>query len=746
MKPESLTKEFGLSAKAIKSLDGYASINYKITTAEGNYILKYYKNPEDLELIQGEVESISAVQNQVEIDLPLQKSKLKVLEDGSFIRLSSFLEGKFLHEVPHTSKLLVDLGQKIAALNMAQFSLSNSAIKARKSKWDLQHTLLNEPKLKFIENPFDRNIVSYFMDAHQMYITPIQDSLRSQIIHGDLNENNVLVDENSMTGLIDFGDICHSPLINEVAIALTYVILLNPNNWLESASSVLRGYVGENALQRQEIELLYQLIASRLCISVLNSAEAKAENGDTEYILQNEKPAWKTLRFWIRTNPILVKNTFLKVCGFHIDPPDSETQLTKRGKVASGSLSLSYSEPIHMSSAAFQYMFDTSGNTYLDAYNNIPHLGHCHPEIAKVISEKARTLNTNTRYLYNEYTSYSEKLLAKFPKQLDKVLLVNSGSAASDLAIRMAKTITKRDFIAVLEHGYHGNTLLGIDASSYKFDGKGGKGKPDNVIKLPLPKEFRGAHSKGEDYALEAISILEKHIALREKPAAFIAEPISGCGGQVPLAKDYLAELKPFLEKHEILLIIDEVQTGFGRLGSHFWGFELHGIVPDLVILGKPMGNGHPIGGVITRADLSARFDKGMEFFSSFGGNPISCAIGEKMLDILNADSLQKNALEVGNYWRDELLALQRRFSVMADVRGHGIFIGVEFLNDDHSPATELAQNIKNKMKEHFVLTSTDGPFDNVLKMKAPLCFSKENVDEFTGKLCSILETLSTTN
>lgn len=739
MKPENLIKEFGLTATAIIALDGYASINYKVTTTKGDYILKYYKNPEELELIQGEIESISAVQHQVEINLPLQKSELKVLDDGSFIRLSSYLEGMFLYEVPHTTELLEDLGEKMAVLNIAQFSLKNSAIKARKSDWDLQHALLNEPKLEFIEDRFDRNIVSYFMDRHLMQVSSIQDSLRSQIIHGDLNENNILVDENSLIGLIDFGDICHSPLINEVAIALTYVILLNPTNWLESASSVLSGYDCKNPLQRQEIELLYQLIASRLCISVLNSAEAKAENGATEYILQNEKPAWKTLRIWIRTNPIMVKNTFLKVCGFSIENRDSETQLAKRKQVASGSLSLSYAEPIHMVSAAFQYMFDSTGNTYLDAYNNIPHVGHCHPEIAQVISEKARTLNTNTRYLYNEYTSYSEKLLAKFPEQLDKVLLVNSGSAASDLAIRMAKTITEKNFIAVLEHGYHGNTMLGIDASSYKFDGKGGKGKPDNVIKLPLPKEFRGAHSTGRTYALEAISILEKHIALGEKPAAFLAEPISGCGGQVPLAKDYLVELKPFLEQHEILLIIDEVQTGFGRLGSHFWGFELHGIVPDLVILGKPMGNGHPIGGVITRTDLSAKFDTGMEFFSSFGGNPVSCAVGEKVLDIIEADGLQENALAVGSYWREELVALQRKFSVMADVRGYGVFIGVEFLNDDLTPATELAQSIKNKMKEQFILTSTDGPFDNVLKMKAPLCFSKDNVDEFMGKLISTL-------
>ncbi len=742
MNPEILLKEFGLVATEIKSLDGYVSVNFKVSTDQKKFILKCYNNPDDLELIQGEVHCISAVLDKLELDLPKPVNDLKIQEDGSFGRLSSFVEGTFLSKVSHTPELLEDLGRKMAALNLALALLKNAAIKARKSEWDLQHVLLNEPKLEFIEDRFDRNIVAYFMDRHRATILPIQDSLRAQIIHGDLNETNILVNGNSVSGLIDFGDICFSPLINEVAISLAYIIMLNPKNGLECASSVLKGYHSKNALQRQEIELIHQLIASRLCTSVLHSAEAKAKNGASAHILNSEKPAWKTLRTWIRTNPILVKNTFLKACGFTLDIPDSETQLAKRKQVASGSLSLSYSEPIHMVSAAFQYMFDAAGNTYLDAYNNIPHVGHCHPEITKVISEKARTLNTNTRYLYNEYTSYSEKLLAKFPKELDKVLLVNSGSAASDLAIRMAKTITERNFIAVLEHGYHGNTMLGIDASSYKFDGKGGKGNPENVIKLPLPKEFRGAHSTGKDYALEAISILEKHIALGQKPAAVLAEPISGCGGQVPLAKDYLVELKPFLEEHEILLIIDEVQTGFGRLGSHFWGFELHGIVPDMVILGKPMGNGHPIGGVITKADLSVRFETGMEFFSSFGGNPISCAVGEKVLDIIESDGLQENALAVGNYWREELEALQRRFSVIADVRGYGIFIGIEFLNEDSTPATDLAQSIKNKMKEQFVLTSTDGPFDNVLKMKAPLCFSKENVDEFIGKLAFILEEL----
>lgn len=383
-------------------------------------------------------------------------------------------------------------------------------------------------------------------------------------------------------------------------------------------------------------------------------------------------------------------------------------------------------------------MYDESGNAYLDAYNNIPLVGHSHPEISRAISNQIRNLNTNTRYLYDQFTRYGEKLLAYFPDKLSKVFIVNSGSEAGDLAIRMARNFTKRNGIAVMEHGYHGNTTLGIEISSYKFDGKGGKGSSSNILKLPLPNLFNGKYSSGVEFANEAIDILERNPD--EKPAVFIAEPISGCGGQVPLAKGYLQHLYPYLNTNRIVTISDEVQTGFGRLGKWFWGFEMHGVEPDMVVIGKPMGNGHPIAAVVTTAEIADAFANGMEFFSSFGGNPVSCEAANAVLDVIEQEQLQKNAEEVGAYFKERLFALKEKYSSIADVRGEGLFLGIEFASTADVSGKSKADLVKNQLKNLFVLTGTDGPGENVIKTKPPLCFTKSNVDEFITKLESILK------
>ena len=223
--------------------------------------------------------------------------------------------------------------------------------------------------------------------------------------------------------------------------------------------------------------------------------------------------------------------------------------------------------------------------------------------------------------------------------------------------------------------------------------------------------------------------------------AAFIAEPIVGCGGQVPLAKGYLKEIYSAIRKQGGVCISDEVQTGFGRLGDVFWGYEMYDVVPDIVILGKPMGNGHPIGAVVTTDEIAEAFNNGMEFFSSFGGNPVSCAIGQSVLDVIEEEQLQQNAKEVGGYYLSQLWELQQKHKFIGDVRGLGLFIGFELVKDRLTlePDTKLAQKIKNELRDKFILVSTDGPYDNVIKSKPPLCFSKENVDEVTEAINSIL-------
>jgi len=732
---------YGLEDSKVKKLDGYASINYHIETKTDQYVLKHYLDPLELDLIEGEEAILKSISSNLPFMLPASKKALHIQEDQSFTRLLDFIPGSFLSEVKQTGALLYNFGESIGYLNRALQGKRNPAIEGRKLFWDMQHCLLNRSKINYIQEASRRKLVTYFFDLFEHKILPVQPYLRYSIIHGDLNDNNVLVQDDKISGFIDFGDIAYSPLVNEIAIAMTYVMLANERDPFEKAIQVLKGYHTIIPLQQKEIELIYYLIPTRLSVSVCNSAEAQAKGGDTEYILISEKPAWRLLNHWISLNPVDVQGKFLDALAMSYTQADEyESLLYKRKKYTGKSVGLSYAEPIHMTGAAFQYMYSADGRTYLDAYNNIPHVGHCHPKVSQVISDKVRQLNTNTRYLYREFIEYSERLLEHFPNKLNKVFFVNSGSAATDLAIRMAKVFTQKNGLAVLEHGYHGNTLLGIEASSYKFDGKGGAGKPQGVLKLPLPNVYNGAHIQSDEYVEDALTQLQQVIDEGSSPAAFIAEPISGCGGQVPLAPGYLKNLRPFLERQQILTIIDEVQTGFGRLGNYFWGFEMHEIIPDIVILGKPMGNGHPMAAVVTTEDIAQAFANGMEFFSSFGGNPVSCAVGTTVLAILEEEKLPQNALKVGHYLKNELIKLKEQFTVLGDVRGQGLFLGIEFTTSTQQPDAKIAGWLKNQLKEKLILTGVDGPAENVIKIKPPLCFTRENATTLVDQLRDCLQ------
>ena len=406
----------------------------------------------------------------------------------------------------------------------------------------------------------------------------------------------------------------------------------------------------------------------------------------------------------------------------------------------SRSLSLSYDEPISMYGAALQYMYDSHGNTFLDAYNNIMLAGHCHPHVVKAGQRAMAQLNTNTRYLYSSINNYAETLLSKFPQSLNKIIFVNSGSEASDLAIRIAKEHTKKSKIAVLENGYHGNTTTGILASHYKFSAFGGLGKSDDTIVTVMPKSFGSGLTDDGNSGNYFAGIFKEHIEpYMGSIAAFIAEPIMGCGGQVPLAKGYLNKVYELIRSQGGVCISDEVQVGFGRVGSKFWGFELHNVIPDIVILGKPMGNGHPIGAVVTTEEIADSFEQGPEFFSSFGGNPVSCAIGQAVLDVIEMEGLQKKAETVGAHLISLLTNLQKKYPMMADVRGHGMFIGIELMNEHGEPLTEMAHILKNELRKNHVLVGTDGPFNNVIKIKPPLSFNKANAETLSGKIDHVM-------
>ncbi len=715
-----------------KKLEGYGSINYWVKLKNNNdYLVKIFDKKES-QLVNEVYRISNEIAKNISIEIPSIVSAFESFSNDEYlVKVSKYVDGVPFSENNLSKNVLQEIASKIAELDIALANKDSLIIKGYIHDWNLVNALNNYPKLDYIKSSEEKKIVAYYLDYFETIVFRKLNLLPSQIIHGDLNEENIIVKNDKLVGFIDFGDISFAPKVCELAIFLTYIGMMDLGNIEANFSTICNAYHKVNPLTKEEIELIYWLIGVRLSVSVLNSAEKKHQNLDTDYILKSEQPAWKMLHFWIALNPIKIQNLIAENCGINFSKPNYSTILNKRKVVASSSLSLSYDVPILMENSIFQYMKDGFGNTYLDAYNNIPHVGHCHPRISKRVSEQIRKLNTNTRYLYEIYNSYSEKLLNLFPEKLNKVLFVNSGSEASDLATRIARTVSNSPNIAVMEWGYHGNTQNGVNISSYKFDRKGGKGAQASILKITLPKEYLGKFKTEEEYLNDAIEKFEEFEKNNGKIAAFITEPISGCGGQVPLMGNFLEKLHHYLKSKNIYLIVDEVQTGFGRLGSWFWGFEMLGVVPDFVVLGKPIANGHPMGAVVTSHDITNKFTNGMEFFSSFGGNPVSCTIADEVLNIIKEEGLQENAKIVGNYWKDEIKKLQPEFPQIGDVRGEGLFIGFEMITSDFKEDTDVAQYLKNKLKEDFILASTDGPLDNVLKMKPAICFTKDNVNTF---------------
>lgn len=418
----------------------------------------------------------------------------------------------------------------------------------------------------------------------------------------------------------------------------------------------------------------------------------------------------------------------------------------KREKFMGRSLSLTYHKPLHIVRGNMQYLLASDGRRYLDTVNNVAHVGHEHPAVVTAANRQAAVLNTNTRYLHEEIVSFAEELQATFPDELSVVYFMNSGSEANELALRIAQTWSgQRDMLA-LEVGYHGNTTGTVGVSSYKFDGKGGTGAPPHTHIIPIPDTYRGTYrdpeTAGRQYASEAETLIQAVQAEGKNIAGFIAESIMSCGGQVPLPKDFLKKVYAEVRKAGGLCIADEVQTGFGRVGEHFWSFQLYDVVPDIVTMGKPIGNGHPLGAVITRPEVAEAFSNGMEYFNTFGGNPVSCATGRAVLRTVQQEGLQQHALEIGNYLTNGLRELKLRHPIIGDVRGHGLFLGFELIRNAETleAAAEEASYLANRMREKGILMSTDGPLHNVLKIKPPMCFSQQNADQFLDYLDKVFQ------
>ena len=426
--------------------------------------------------------------------------------------------------------------------------------------------------------------------------------------------------------------------------------------------------------------------------------------------------------------------------------PSKPTQMqARRRKITASNLKLSYRDPIHMVRGQGSILVDADGRRYLDAYNNVPHVGHAHPHVAAQVATQVQRLSTNTRYLSDLHLDYVEHLLSLFPSALDTCFLVNSGSEANDIAMRLASAFTGRQDMAVSEVGYHGITQKTLDISHYKFAGPGGQGQADWVHVLPIPNTFSGpfqGENAGKYYADQAAGLIGDIGGSQQTLAACLVEIFPSVGGQLIPPAGYLTSLEQAVHSEGALFIADEVQTGLGRLGSHMWAFEQQGLQPDIVVLGKPIGNGHPMGAVITRKEIADAFSTGMEFFSTFGGSTVSCAAGKAVLEVMEAENLPARAAMSGDILYEGLQSLFSGVPLQADVRGLGLFLGIELCHDDGQPATAMVGDLVNAMRERRVLMGSDGPHDSVLKIRPPLCFSDDDAVFFLEAMSDSMRAL----
>lgn len=424
---------------------------------------------------------------------------------------------------------------------------------------------------------------------------------------------------------------------------------------------------------------------------------------------------------------------------------DNQTLLARRAKVLGNNTPVFYEEPVHIVRGEGVWLYDADGKRYLDCYNNVPHVGHCHPHIIEALHKQASTLNVHTRYLHETIVDYAERLTALFPEPLSSVMFVCTGSEANDQALRIARLCTGGRGIICTDMTYHGNTTA-VDEISPLF--YGGVPQHPNVRAIPFPDSYRPMNG------LEGDALLNAYLAKVQDAIEDFAKhdiPFAGMLLCSIFANEGLPNPPPeFLQRAVALVraagglfIADEVQAGFGRTGK-MWGFEFGDVVPDIVTLGKPIGNGHPLAAVVARPELINQFREQVMYFNTFAGNPVSCAVGNAVLDVMEEEALQSNAEQVGRYINQQLKSMQQELPIIGDIRGHGLWVGIELVNNPQTkePATEAANKVINRLKEQGVLTGRIGPFDNVIKIRPPMPFQQEHADLLLGKLEGILQTI----
>ncbi|HSZ49598.1 MAG TPA: aminotransferase class III-fold pyridoxal phosphate-dependent enzyme [Streptosporangiaceae bacterium] len=745
-----LREGFGVESSSLKPLAGERDQNFRVDTADGQSYLFKISNPADDEPILAMQAAALRHIERVDPGLPVMRvlpapageSWLEVPGPGSRIypaRLFTFLPGRVTANTVLSTEAIRSHGQITARLGRALRGFFHPAADYE-ILWNIAQFPKIRPLLTHVSDRQRRAQVERIMDRFEARVAPVLPRLRAQVIHGDMSLDNVLFDDDLLvSGIVDFGDMTHAPLICDLAVEVADV-LHGRDDAIEAAGAIIGGYVSVTPLEDEEAGLLADLVAARLATEVTITAWRRGLYPDnTAYAASGEPGARAFLDAIEAVGIDAVGRRFREACRPLPYHRSATGDLLERRRRALPRSPLFYSQPVHLVRGEGVWLFDPDDRRYLDCYNNVAVVGHSHPRVVDAVTQQQRLLATHSRYLHEAIVELAERLKATLPPELDAVVVVNSGSEANDLAWRIARAATGRAGAVVTACAYHGLT----EATHALSPEEWAKGEqPAHVATIPAPDGYRGPYRREDEAWAQryAAHIDDAARALGDRGfAALYLDPALTADGILSPPPEYLREAARRARRLGALMVADEVQAGHGRSGTHRWSFQASGITPDIVVMGKPMGGGFPVAALVVRSQLLAAVPEEVELFSTFGGNPVACAAALAVLAVIEDEGLLANAAKVGSYLRQGLLALAERHSLIGDVRGEGLLLGVELVDEAGGPAAGNARNVTEAMRERGVLLSATGPAGNVLKIRPPLVFQREHADLLLQALDEVL-------
>jgi 4-aminobutyrate aminotransferase-like enzyme/Ser/Thr protein kinase RdoA (MazF antagonist) len=648
--------------------------------------------------------------------------------------LLSFLPGRLLAELPPSPALLQNMGATLARIDRALQGFFHPSL-SRRLAWDVRRLAELAEFSAAIESHALREAVDRVSSAFRGCLPRLR-GLRSQAIHGDCHAANLVVDIDgqSIRGILDFGDMIHAPLIFEPAVAMSE-LLTGAVAPLDSLGQVLHGYAQERPLQAEEVEMLYDIVTARHAVTVLVHAWRCRHDAQGARVLDAASVhAERSLHHLLDLDRQALTRSWHEAAGTPRPAAATVTvpsvDLARRHRLMGAGAELFYEQPLHLVRGAGVWLYDERGRAYLDVYNNVPHVGHAHPTVVAAIQRQTAILATHTRYLHENVLEYAEQLTARLPARLNACIFVNSGSEANDVAWRMARMATGQQGGVVMEDAYHGVT----EAAAALTSGAGRPRDPRVVTVAPPPVDLRALDQMDPRTQAEAVQDTDRAIArLAERgfaPAAFFIDTAITSSGIFDPPRAWARAVTGRIRAAGGLVVADEVQYGLGRSGSHFWGFDRRGLEPDIVTLGKPVGNGYPMGVVIADRALIEAFQARFGFFSTFGGNAVAAAAGLAVLEVLDGEALMANASATGGYLREQLESVAARHDCLGRVRGSGLLLGLDVLGRDASTAKLRNKRIVNALASEFrILIGYEGPHASILKLRPPMPFRREHAD-----------------